>query len=67
MIIYNGQSWLLYFEIANIRLGGQTCRRTFGFNFWDCVQSSFMEHEFLFFFPISFKLWAICVHVSLGL
>jgi len=31
MIGYDGQLWLLYFEMANIRLGGHTCWKTFWF------------------------------------
>jgi len=37
MIVYSGQLQLLYFEKTNIRLGGQTCLRIFGFHFCVCV------------------------------
>jgi hypothetical protein len=66
MIIYNGQLWLLYFELASIRLGGQTYWRTFGFHSWLCV-SLFNYGTWIIFLSTYFlQVWAICVDVSLG-
>jgi hypothetical protein len=66
MIVYNGQSWLLYLKYLVLELGKQTCWGAFGFHFLLCVQFSWNMNQ-LFFQPISFKLRAICVHVSIGL
>jgi hypothetical protein len=57
MIVYNGQLWLLYFEMASTRLRRQTrWRDFFYFIHGDVFHSSIMEHGSIFFQPISFKL-----------
>jgi hypothetical protein len=50
MTVYNGELWLSYFEMASIRLGGQTCWTNFLDFIHDYVfHSSIMEHRSFFF------------------
>jgi len=48
--MYNGQLWLLYFELASIGLGGQTCWGTFGSHSWLCVSTFELWKYGSFFF-----------------
>jgi hypothetical protein len=66
MTIYNGQLWLLYFELARIRLGGQTCWGTFGFHSWLCDSLSNYGKWSIFLLAYFLQVWAICVHIDLG-
>jgi hypothetical protein len=67
MTIYNGQLWLLYFEIASIRLGGHTCWRDFLDFIHDYVfHYLIMEHGSFYLSTYFLQTWAICVHASLG-
>jgi hypothetical protein len=53
MIICSGQLRLLYFEKTSIRLGEQTCLKTFGFHFCVCV-SLFIYGTWIIFLSANF-------------
>jgi hypothetical protein len=66
MTIYSGQWWLFYFEIASMRLGGQTHFKDFLISFL-VMRFSFIFGTWITLFqPTFFKLLVICVHASLG-
>jgi hypothetical protein len=58
----------IIFELASIRLGGQTCLEMESFDFIFILCFYFiLEHEAIFFQPTFLKLWVIWIHVDLGI
>jgi hypothetical protein len=51
---------------GDLRLGGQTCWRTFGFHSWLCV--SLFNYRIMIIFLLAYflQVWVIFVHVNLG-